>query len=81
MAIFGECFTPYLGYPNFCISLSQVSAYWVILKPFFMTPDEKPKFGRDGATTSNAGDSLPPTLSRGRSLETSRKLPGPAYGE
>jgi hypothetical protein len=48
------------------------------LKPGLRTTDEKPKFGRDGATTWNAGAPPTPDVNSGSNLMTSMNDPGPA---
>lgn len=67
---------PYLSYPNFNINLLHTSAYLLRVKSLRVTPEEKPKLGREGATTWKAGCPSPP-FKRGRSFVTSRKEPGP----
>ena len=61
------------------MTLCSVSAYCGMLKPFLRTPSEKPKLGRDGATTWNDGPSGASVRS-GRILATSAKWPGPEGG-
>ena len=60
------------------MTLWQTSAYCLSPNPLFFGASEKPKFGKDGATTSKAGLLLFSGLVRsGNILDTSKKLPGP----
>lgn len=72
----GDQCLPYLSYPSFSINLWSVSAYFVIVKPLLSVPLEKPKFGREGATTWNAGPSGF-SFSNGSNFVTSKNDPGP----
>ena len=71
-------YLPYSLYPSEVINLWHVSAYLSSANPRFLTPSEKPKLGKDGATTWKAGAPFAPLPSRGRSFTTSKKFPGPS---
>lgn len=63
------------------MTLCIASAYCTHPKPAFFAPWEKPKFGKEGATTWNETSPSLGCVRRGSIFSTSRKLPGPETGQ